>query len=266
MKRITGKKPKENKKKKKVSMKLIVIGFIVVIIIGFLAIRILPTVRSIDVEIQVSDIEKGEDARITKEQVLTLANIKVGDKLYKERRSEIEKRIEENPYIQDAKLERNLSGKVKIQISQRKPTYMINYAGEYIYIDSEGYILEVNTNHNGTPIMIGLTTDFSELSIGNSKIRLNQNDLEKLDTVNNIISTIRSNNIENVITSIDVTDKKNFILHLDNDGKEVYLGDGSDMNTKVLYMKKILESEAGNTGIIYINGNLDEGYVYFREQ
>lgn len=143
---------------------------------------------------------------------------------------------------------------------------MINYAGEYIYVDKEGYILEVNSINNGNPILIGIITDFSELSIGNSKIRLEQTDLEKLDVVNNIVETIKSNNIENSITSIDITDKKNFILHLENDGKEVYFGDGNDINTKVLYMKKILESEAGHTGIIYMNGNLDEGYVYFKEQ
>ena len=148
----------------------------------------------------------------------------------------------------------------------RKPAYRINYSGEYIYLDKEGYILEVNDQDNGTPIIIGITTDFSELSIGKSKIRLDQKDLEKLDVVNNIIATINSNNIESTINSIDMTDKKNYILHLEDDGKEVYLGDGSNINTKILYLKKILESEAGHTGIIYINGNLDEGYVYFKEQ
>lgn len=263
MKRITGKKPKAEKKKRKLNKKLLVIALLVIIIVAFFAIRLLPTVRVIEVEIRGT---QADEAKITKEQVLALSGLKVGDKLYREKRSTIEAKIEENPYIEDARVKRNLSGKVTIQITGRKPSYLINYAGEYIYVDEEGYILEVNSNHNGTPILIGITTDFSELSIGNSKIRLEQEDLEKLDIVNNIISTIRSNNIENQITSIDMTDKKNFILHLDQEGKEVYLGDGSNMNTKVLYMKKILEAESGHTGIIYINGNLDEGYVYFKEQ
>ena len=239
---------------------------IAVIILAIITIRILPTIRTIDVTIENTSDNVNTESKVTKEQIITLAGLKVGDKLYKNLRSEIEQRIEEVPYIESAKVERNLSGKLSIKVSQREPKYMVNYSGEYIYIDKQGYILEVNGNNNGTPIIIGLTTDFSELSIGKSKIRLNQEDLEKLDIVNNILATLNSNNVENQITSIDVTDKKNFVLNLESDGKEVYIGDGSDLNTKILYMKKILESEANHNGIIYINGKLDEGYVYFKEQ
>ena len=51
--------------------------------------------------------------------------------------------------------------------------------GEFIYIDKEGYILELSNENNGDPVIIGLTTDCSKFSIGESKIRLNQDDLEK---------------------------------------------------------------------------------------
>lgn len=248
MKRITEKNSKKKKSKK--NIRLIIVGIFAILILALFAIRILPTIRSIEITIENSE---NEEARITKEQVLELAGIKVGDKLYKELRSQIETRIEANPYIETAKISRNLSGKVAITVTQRKPEYLINYAGEYIYIDKEGYVLEINPENNGTPVLIGLTTDFSELSIGNSKIRLGQSDLEKLDNINNILGALRSNGIENTITSIDLSDKKNYILTLGNDGKEIYLGDGTDINAKALYIKKILEAEAGNSGTIYLN-------------
>ena len=264
MKRITGNKPKVKKNNKpKISKKLIIIFIILAFVVLFISIRIFPRIRIIEIKIEKPTY--GEN-KITKEQIISLSKIKVGDRLYKERRSQIEQRVEENPYIKSAKVKRDISGKISIEISQRQPEYMINYSGEYIYIDKEGYVLEVNPNNNGTPIIIGFSTDFSDLTIGNSKIRLDQKDLEKLDTINNILATFKSNNIENIVNLIDITDPKNFILHLDNDGKEIHLGDGSNINTKVLYMKKILETEAENNGIIYIDGNLDEGYVYFKEQ
>jgi len=34
----------------------------------------------------------------------------------------------------------------------------------------------------------------------------------------------------------------------------------------VLILIKILETEAENSGKIFVNGNLDDGYVYFKEQ
>lgn len=266
MKRITGNKSKvnkskmnklkldksNNKPKKKPNVKIIIVGIILIIIFAFVVIRVLPTIRKIEVTIDVSGNEENGEVRITKDQVLSLAQIKVGDKLYKDLRSQIESRIEENPYVENATVERSLSGTVKINVTQREAVYMINYAGEYIYIDREGYILEVNPNSNGGAVIIGLNTDVSGLSMGNSKIRLNQDDLEKLDSINTIVATLRSNGIENTITQIDISEKKDIILNLEYDGKQVYIGDSSDMNTKALYIKKILETESGhNRNYIY---------------
>ena len=253
------KKASKNKSSKK-NLKLIIIGFFIVAVVAILSIKLFPTVRTIEVFIE------DKDSSLTKEYVKTLSNIKKGDKLYKELRSQIEKRIEENPYIKSAKVDRDLSGKMTITVKERKPTYMINYAGEYIYIDEEGYILEVSTESNNNPIIIGLITDFSDLSIGNTKIRLEKEDLEKLEVVNNIFLALKSNGVENKITSVDITNRKNFILILEEENKTVYIGDGTDLNTRVLYMKKILQAESGNKGIIFIDNNLDEGYVYFKEQ
>ena len=104
------------------------------------------------------------------------------------------------------------------------------------------------------------------MSIGNSKIRLNKEDLEKLEVTNNIISALKSNDIQNKINTIDVGNKQDIILQLDEDQKTVHIGSGDDLNTRVLYMKKILETESGRSGIIYVNGDLDESYVYFKEQ
>ena len=89
MKRITGKKPNAEKKEFKINIKLLILVFLVVIIVAFVAIRLLPTIRIIDVDI------KSASDKITKEDVLLLSGLKKGDKLYKEKRSDIEQRIEE---------------------------------------------------------------------------------------------------------------------------------------------------------------------------
>ena len=243
-----------------------IVLLIIALITGLVLIRILPRIQTIDVTILKTTKEEEATSKVTKKSILESSGIKEGDRLYGKLRSEISEEIEKNPYVKSAKVERDFSGTVKIEIEQRSPSYLVNYAGEFIYIDKEGYILEVSNENIGKPIIIGFSTDFSKLEMGNSKIRLNSIDIEKLQVVNNIMSVIQSNGIENVITSVDITDKKNFVLNLENDGKTVQLGDGSDLNTKILYMKKILEKEVGNTGIIYIGGDLDEGYVYYREQ
>lgn len=110
MKRITGKKPKIEKKKIKISKKLIILILLVIIVLAFIVVRLLPSIKSIEIDLN------SLEGKITKEDVQTISGLKIGDRLYKEKRSVIEKRIEENPYIEKAEINRELSGKVKINI------------------------------------------------------------------------------------------------------------------------------------------------------
>ena len=142
---------------------------------------------------------------------------------------------------------------------------MINYAGAYIYIDALGNILELNDEKLDLPILIGITTDFAGLSIGKQQSQLNEKDLEKMIIVNSIMDSARSNDVADLITSIDISNNKNYTLQLESEGKTVYLGDCSDLNTRILYMKEILNKEKNNNGEIFINMNLDLEYVYFKE-
>lgn len=131
-----------------------------------------------------------------------------------------------------------------------------------------GYVLELNSEPANVPILLGTSTDFTSLAVGgtDSQItRLNNEDLDKLNIVNNIINISKENSIENTITSIDINDERNYTLFLENENKTVYLGNCKDLNTRILYMKAILEKESGKSGEIYINADLDTGYVYFKE-
>lgn len=263
MKRVTGKIAK-NKEKKKISLKIVILLLILGLIISILGFRSLCSIRNIDIEIK--DVSNGKESKITKEQIMELLELNIGDKLYKNFRSEIIERIEKNPYVQNVEIKRDFSGELRIIVTQRQQKYLINYAGEYVYLDKEGYILEINKENNGSPIIIGLSTDLSDLSIGNTKIRLNNEDLKRIEVINNIMLALKNNGVENKINTIDVENKEDFILQLDEENKSVHIGDGSNLNTRVLYMKKILELEKEHSGIIYVNKDLDENYVYFKEQ
>lgn len=261
MKRIISK-IENNKKKNKRIVFIIVILFVLFFIIG---IRKFPKIKEIDVIISTSSNDEKE-LKLTKEEIINNSGLKIGDKLYRYLRSEIAKNIEQIPYVNSVNIERNINGKIILKVIQREPKYLINYAGNYIYIDKDAYILEINSNNIEKPILIGLMTDFSNISIGDIKVKLNKEDFEKIQIVNNMINIMEKNEFTNKINSIDLTDRNNFIIHFDDDGKTVYLGDETDLNTKVLYIKKIIQKEVGNNGEIYVNGNLDEGYVYFKEQ
>ena len=54
-------------------------------------------------------------------------------------------------------------------------------------------------------------------------------------------------------------------MYFDSEQKIAYLGDCSDLETRMLYLAAILEKEKGNPGEIFVNINLNTDDAFFRE-
>ena len=87
-----------------------------------------------------------------------------------------------------------------------------------------------------------------------------------MNTVIKIFEIAKSNELSDLITKIDISDTKNYIIILENEGKKVYLGDcsDSDLNTKMLYLKSIIDASQGRAGDVYLNVDLNSQKVYVR--
>lgn len=141
---------------------------------------------------------------------------------------------------------------------------MLKVLNSYAYINSQGYILEVTEVPKEVPIIEGVSTPEEEIVAGN---RLNVDDLQKLGTVLKIVSNCEENEIANLITSINMQDKNEYTMYLAEKQKTVHLGDESNLSTKILYVKAIIEAEEGQAGEIFINGDLNNGFQpYFRKK
>ena len=144
---------------------------------------------------------------------------------------------------------------------------MLEFAeGKYAVIDGQGYILRITNELVNLPILVGTKTDMNAfLDINDNKSRLCEEDLKKFDVITNIIDTAKNYEVDTYITKIDVGDINDVKLDLQAEQKIVYLGSCSDLNTRILYMKDIIEKEKGIKGEVFINGNLTEDRVFFRE-
>lgn len=76
----------------------------------------------------------------------------------------------------------------------------------------------------------------------------------------------KTEEIETLITRIDIKDKENIRLILETKEKTAYIGDSSNLNTKILTMKAILEKEEGKAGEIFVNMDLNKENPIFRER
>lgn len=201
--------------------------------------------------------------KITENEIISLSQIRLEENTYKINKYKVRKMIKENAYIEEVTIKRKLPSELQISIVERKPTFMIEYGASFVYIDNQGYMLEINTEKLEVPILQGLQTESTEFIAGN---RLNNNDLQKMNTVLKIMEISQNNDIANLITRIDIENEQNYKILFETKEKTAYIGDDSNLNTKILTVKAILEKNEGIAGEIFVNMDLNNNYPVFRQR
>lgn len=198
---------------------------------------------------------------LSNEDIISLSNINIGQNIFKINKNASIDHLKENAYIEEVDISRKLPNTLEINVKERKRKYMLQFADSYVYINNQGYMLEISTEKLDLPIITGFKTDLSNVKPGE---RLEVDDLKKLDMVIKIVETANVNNIGNLITKVEVSDEKNYVVELGTENKKAYLGDCLNLNTRMLNLQTIVEQEKGNAGTAYINMDLNVGKAYFR--
>lgn len=252
--RMTEEQIKRNKKIK-IFIKLILILLVIVGLIIYLMLSPIFNIKNINVE---------GNSSISSEQIISLSRVQKETNLFKVSNKDTISAIKENPYVKTVEIRRTLPDTITFVITERIATYMLEYGSSYAYIDNQGYILEISANiKDGLAKIVGCETSQDEIIPGN---RLCENDLEKLNIVLRITASAKTSEIDNLITSINIENSSNYTLFMETEQKTVYLGDCTNLDTRMLYVKAILEKEKNYAGEIFVNMNLNEKNPFFRQK
>ena len=249
-------KSKNNKKNKSGKRKNKIIKWILILILFTTAIALFMMSGVFNIK-QIIVIN---NSKIKAEEIINLSTLIPGTNMFKTTNGIIRNNLKTNPYIEDVEIKRNLNGTVTLDIKERKPTYILKFANSYVYINNQGYMLEMSENPLELPMIMGFQTSVEEIKEGN---RLIVDDLKKLEDVIKIMETAKSISMDNLITQIDITNALNYILTISSEGKTVQFGDCSNINVKLLKIKAVIEKEKGIAGEIYFQ-DLDK--TIFREK
>ena len=201
---------------------------------------------------------------VPSDTVISLSGLKPDENIFRFYKGSVVNNIKENSYIENVKIHRKLPNTIEIEVEERVAKYSVDYMGKYAYINTQGYILEISEDSKGLTIIQGITTKEEEVVPGN---RLNNEDLSSLEDVIKITNSASENGLNGKVTSIDISDKNEYILYIEEEKKKVHLGDVTNLSNKMLYVVAIIEQESGNEGDIYINGDLNNKFQpYFREK
>lgn len=256
-KKTISKKEEQIKKRKRIkSFRIIKYTFLLVLILT----AIIATMTSPLFNIKKITVVGNE--KITSDEIISLSQINIEENTYKTNMKKAKSKILENPYIKSVEIKRKLPSNVEILVEERKTTFMIEYGNSYVYINNQGYILEVSSEKLEVPILQGAETITEDFIPGN---RLCTEDLEKMSTVIKIMEVATNNEISSLITRIDIQNSQNYKILFETEQKVAYIGDGSDLNTKILNIKSILERESGIRGEIFVNMDLKTNDATFRQ-
>jgi len=245
---------KQNKKSKKLAIFKLT-SLIIIILAGIIYFFLSPIFN-------INEIVITGNEKIPQEEILKLSQVQKGNNVFIKTKYSIIENIKENTYIGEVKIKRKLPGTLYIEVKERNISYQIEYNENYVYVDSQGYILEISQEKQNLIILKGCNTQEFE-----NKKRIDEIDLEKLTMVIKVKAALKTINKFQEITYIDIANKEEYVVYLETEKKTIYLGDGSNLKDKVLSLEKILESEKGIEGSIYLNGNLNDGFKpYFSEK
>lgn len=250
--------PKQEKalKKKKIILAILKWLILLMLLAGSITYLLLsPLFNIINVDVT-------GNSKISIEQIKSLSQIQTGENIFKIKKKEVINNIKENPYIDSVIVSRKLPNTIDIKVEERTATLQLQYANSYVYLNNQGYMLEISDKKlENAPILRGISTKQENIKEGN---RLESEDLEKLEIVLSILESAKSNDVYQNIKQIDIKEKNDFILYLDEDKKIVYFGDEKDLSTKMLWIKTMLEREKDIEGELFLNKGMDS--VYFREK
>lgn len=245
------------KKKRKVVFRLIKWTSLILILIGGGIYFLLSPFFNI------KNIEIVGNQKLTNEEIISLSQVQIDENTFKLVKSKVQKSIKQNAYVENVKVKRILPDTITIEVEERTPTYMISFANAYAYINNQGYFLQISKDKLELPILTGFLTKEEEIQEGN---RLCVEDLQRLDDVLQIMKSATSNEIASLVTKINIANKQNYILELKDEKKTVQMGDTSNLSTKMLYIKSILEQNKKIEGEILVNTDLNNKGAIFRKK
>ncbi len=212
----------------------------------------------------ITDIEVLNNNRVSSETVISLSGINTNENIFRFIATKAISNIKQNAYIEDVNIRRVIPNKVQIEVTEREPAFSIPVLGEFAYMSSQGYILEIAQNELNLPIIYGFKTAEENITAGN---RIADEDLTTLETILRIMSAMKDSELAEKVTSIDISNKNDYSIYMQEEKKNIHLGDASNLSNKMLYVMAILEQEKDVEGEIFANGDLNNGFrIYFREK
>ena len=195
----------------------------------------------------VKEVEVIGNEKIETQDIVVSSGIMKEINIFRANITDAKNNISQISYIDTVDIKRSLPNRIVINVTERKPVGYIPFMGSYILIDKRGHVLEVvaELRDNHIPFIGGLK--FDRFKLGKT---IQVDDDKKLEMIVSCLKEILNYELLHQVSEIDVHDIDNIQLNIQS-RIVVSLGDGTDVNYKICFLKEILkELNEGERGYI----------------
>ena len=143
---------KEKKKRKKIAFVLKCCSLLALIVGTGLFMFLSPTFN-------VKKINVTGNEQLTEQEIISLSGITLEENTFKIRLSKAEDDIKSQAYVESVKVSRKLPSEITIEVTERKPSFMLEVGNAYVYMNTQGYFLEISENKLELPVILGYQTE-----------------------------------------------------------------------------------------------------------
>ncbi len=134
-------------------------GFILVTLVWALCTEVYEVVANATF-FKLERIEMSRVRKLSHDEIVTLAGVKLGDSLLKLDLQHVAEQLEKNPWVENLKVRRRFPGTLSIEITERVPVAVVNM-GYLYYLSDKGEIFKPLTEGDRLdfPILTGITEE-----------------------------------------------------------------------------------------------------------
>lgn len=186
------------------------------------------------------DVKTYDGVNISSGEILKIADIPIGNNIFRINDSKIEKQIEQLSYVKSAEVCRLFPSTIFIEYEERKPYAIIKYLESFVVVDKYGYLLEIMKENKMTNLPIIYGIDIDNCLEGT---KLQDTSLTKYENCAYLLETASKTNFNYTFKEINYDDSTNVKLYITEKDVDIVYGDVDidNIEEKLSHLSSILD-------------------------
>lgn len=208
----------------------------------------------------VREIEVTGNSTISAAEIAGLSGIRLGASIFSVEKSEIERNISADQYVELVDVDRKLPDTIVLEVRERTACAAVNCAGVILVIDDEGRILERREHVPDDPEIIVVSG--MDVSVGAQSKKIESGVSGQTERMCRLLTAIRDAQAQTLVSELNLSDPDNLYL-ISHSGIQVLLGDENQIENKLVWMQTVLErlTESGKMrGVLDVSSGKNAAY------